>query len=265
MSLESIAADLDAQNVKYKIVTGASSVEEKAFVLPPLSKWKHLVHPGSGADAYFYRTHNTKPGDVDGITIKNFVQGNKDELAFVVFVNYIGSKNEALERTGSLSPVKSTHQSYVDFSFDSVDDAYKAIKKFLKKSPTFARKFAENTALASNTKLPRIPALAKWEVELGPDHEHAIKYAWVVNPGRNFIEMYALGTEWRVNIHDMQVVPGFEFLKPKASRWGRAMYVRRANGEIYISNAAYPFSSATEAYKALKQALAAELQEQAKR
>jgi hypothetical protein len=265
MSLESIAADLDAQNVKYKIVTGVSSVEEKAFVLPPLSKWKHLVQPGSGADAYFYRTHNTKPGEVDGITIKNFVQGNKDELAFVVFVRYIGPETEALERTGSLSPIKSTHQSYVDFSFDSVDDAYKAIKKFLKKSPTFAKKFAANATVASNTKLPHIPALAKWEVELGPDHEHAIKYAWVVNPGRNFIEMYALGTEWRVNIHDMQVVPGFEFLKPKASRWGRAMYVRRANGEIYISNAAYPFSSATEAYKALKQALAAELQEQAKR
>lgn len=262
MSLEALSKDLDAQNVKYMIVTGVA--KEKEFVLPALSKWKHVAFPNA-AQGYFYRTHNTNPGDVDGITIKNCIPGNKDYDAFVVFVRYIGEKTEALERTGSLSPIKSVNQSYADFSFKDSDSAYKAIKKFLKKSPTFARKFAEAATGAPNMKLPRIPALAKWEIELGPDHEHALKYTWVVNPGRNFIEMYAIGTEWRVNIHDMQVVPGFEFLKPKASRWGRAMYVRRANGEIYISNAAYPFSSATEAYKALKQALAAELQEQVKR
>ena len=35
------------------------------------------MHPGKGADAFFYRD-TTQSLVTDGITIKNFVQGNKD-------------------------------------------------------------------------------------------------------------------------------------------------------------------------------------------
>ena len=110
---------------------------------------------------------------------------------------------------------------------------------------------------------PTVPPLTKWKLTSAGNGDH-LKYVWAVKPGRNFIEMYAIGSEWRVVINHMDVVPGFEFLKAKTSTYGTALYVRREHGELYLSPAAYPFSSPEEALKALKLALANEAAEQAK-
>ena len=114
--------------------------------------------------------------------------------------------------------------------------------------------------VAASNKLPTIPPLSKWDEELGAD-KHVIKYTWSVVPKRSFIEMYRIGSEWRVTIHNMDKVKGFEFLAPMTKMYGTMIYIDRRDGELSLKPFETPFHSEKEAYSALKTALLNKLSE----
>lgn len=137
MSIEVIAAVLEAAGVSNNIVLGTTAVDK---LLPDLNKYWKVYKTRSGNRLYTYLLKTAKGGKFVHLTISG-VTGTTDtkKSGWIAVIYYPSTeKDKILNHTGSLVPHKPSGRISADFVFKDPESAYKALKKFFKQSPKLA-------------------------------------------------------------------------------------------------------------------------------